>query len=441
MKKRVLLIVASLALALTSCNLLPTFNQSRRSKPSSEVIVETSDFSSSDSSSYRRSSSKNTSSSSILPINPIERYGTTHEGTLEDPFDNEEAVMVAKSPVYDSKDYYVKGVVASFGNAPGVRTDGMVSFYYEPATPGGEKFEAYKCFKADGSALTDDDIWIGGIATVHGTFAIYNNTQAETASAIFVSCEGEKPVQTIEDKTFAEVLAIGTAYADGEESINPVRFQAYVTSKQNYNYFLTATKGEELIVATSDTAHGEKTYYPNAIELYAAGRVEGMDALLQKDAKIEVTMIIKNYHGTVENGRTLSLDDITVIEEGGIWFVAEPDVINISIGEFLALPNNKNHAYIISGTIVSFYEGETKNDFGTMIITDGINELNIYSCTATDTALYWDNISTYSYARSNDFLTNEITANLSIGWQVTMKLIRNDRLGTVQGVGIIISVD
>lgn len=440
MKKPVLLIIASLALALTSCNLLPMMNQSRRSKSSSESVLETSFNSSSDSSSSRRSSSrKSSSSSSELPTNPIDRYGTVHNGTVDDPFDNEDALKVAKSPSYDNRDYYVKGVVDSFYYAPTVRTDGMIAFYLKPAIEGDERFEIYRCFKEDGSAVGDDEIWIGGLVTVHGVFGVYNG-QYETTNASFVSCTGEKPVQTIEFKTFEEVLAIGYALPDGGESADKVKFQGYVTFMQGQNYYMTATEGEELISATSDPEHGSRDYYVNAIELYAAGRVEGMDAILLKNAKIEVTMIVKNYHGTVENARNLTLDDITVMQEGGTWFTAEPEAINCSILEFLSLPNNKNRAYIVSGTIISFSEGEIKNDTGTMMIFDGVKELKIYGCTATDTALYWDNISSYSYARTTDFLTNEITAGLIIGSQVTMKLIRNDRQGEIQAVGIIISV-
>ena len=440
MKKHVLLIITSLALALTSCNLLPAMNQSRRSKSISESVLETSFNSSSDSSSSRRSSSrKSSSSSSELPTNPIDRYGTVHNGTIDDPFDNEDALKVAKSPNYDNRDYYVKGVVDSFYYAPTVRTDGMVAFYLKPAIEGDERFEIYRCFKEDGSPVGDDEIWIGGLVTVHGVFGVYNG-QYETTNASFVSCTGEKPVQTIEFKTFEEVLAIGYALPDGGESTDKVKFQGYVTFKQGQNYYMTATEGEELISATSDPEHGSRDYYVNAIQLYAAGRVEGMDAILLKNAKIEVTMIVKNYHGSVENGRNLTLDDITVMQEGGTWMMPEPDVSNISIAGFKALQNNAGRAYIVSGTIVSFYDGETKNSSGTMTISDGLDELYIYSCTAEVTALYWDNINTYQYSRTMDFLNNEITMNLTIGSQVTLELIRSDHQEQAQGVGVILSV-
>ena len=62
-----------------------------------------------------------------------EKYGVAHEGTAEDPFDNEDACKVAKSDKYNNEDFYVKGVVDRFYYAPGAREDGNVAFYLVPA--------------------------------------------------------------------------------------------------------------------------------------------------------------------------------------------------------------------------------------------------------------------------------------------------------------------
>ena len=257
----------------------------------------------------------------ILDNSAKAKYGVAHEGTAADPFTNEDALAVAKSEKYEGEVYYVKGKVASFYNAPGSRTDGMVAYFLEPATAGGEKFEIYKCFKEDGSALTDDDIWVGGEATAYGAFTKYNS-QYETSSAIFVSCEGNKPQarQTL-TKTFAETLALGAALADGADSYDYIKFQGYVTKKSGNNYFLTATKGEEIVSGKSDEAHGSRDIYTNAIELYNAGTVAELVAKLLEDAKVEVTMVVKNYHGTIENGLNLTNDDVTVVEAGHEWAI------------------------------------------------------------------------------------------------------------------------
>lgn len=260
-----------------------------------------------------------------------EIYGTAHEGTADDPFDNEDAIKAAKKNLDEELGgvFYIRGTVASFYHAPGARTDGLVSYFLEPATAGGAKFEVYKCIGADGSTpLTDDDIWVGGVATAYGSFAVYNG-QYETSAATFVSCEGEKPQprQTI-DATFAEVLTANAALADGADSYDYYKFQAYVTAKDGSNYFLTANKGEALVKEKSDASHGERDYYSNAFEIYNAS--EAVAALCLKNAKVEVTSIIKNYHGQAENLLALTVNDVKVVENGEAWDAPEAEKLNVT---------------------------------------------------------------------------------------------------------------
>ena len=252
-----------------------------------------------------------------------EKYGVTHSGTSADPLTNEEALTVAKHADYAKykDDLYVGGKVASFYHAPGARDDGAVSWFLEPAEGQTEKFEIYKCYKTVSGKqanLTDDDVWVGGYAVAHGKFTSYKG-QYETDGAIFDRCEGTKPApRTTIAATFAEALAAGAKLADGADTYDYYKFDAFVTAKEGDNYFLTASKGEELVKAKSDAQHGEKDYYSNAIEIY---NVSGADLLakLKKDAKITVKMIIKNYHAQVENLLALAAADVTVLEEGTDW--------------------------------------------------------------------------------------------------------------------------
>ncbi len=379
-----------------------------------------------------------------------EKYGVDHEGTEADPFTNEEACKVAKHEKYNKEDFYVKGKVASFYHAPGSRTDGAVSFYLEPATAGGEKFEVYKCYKdkEQKQKLTDDDIWVGGVVTAHGVFTVYNGTQAETdGSAIFVKCEGTKPQprQTL-TKTFAEVLAVGNALQDSDSTWDYYKFQGYVTVKEGNNFYLTATKGEALVPGKSDAAHQERDIKgTNAIELYNAGKVEALAAKLLEGAKVEVTMIVKNYHGTIENGLDLKDEDVTVLEAGTQWAVPEPAVANKTVTEFIALENNKKNAYTVKATIKAFKSGDTKDKYGNMTITDGTSDVAIYGATATATALTWDGAGEYAFENPKDFLTSETTSALKVGDEITMKLIRADYIKdgvtqAIQGSGIITAV-
>lgn len=375
-----------------------------------------------------------------------EKYGVAHEGTAEDPFDNEDACKVAKSDKYNNEDFYVKGVVDRFYYAPGARTDGSVAYYLKAATEGGEQFEVFKVFKdkEQKQPLTDDDIWVGGTATAHGQFTVYQNTQAETTSAIFVSCEGQKPEarKTLE-KTFAETLAVGAALADGDSTWDYYKFQGFVTKKDGNNYFLTATKGEQLVSAKYTTSAGkEYDYYSNAIELYSAGKVAELAAKLLEGAKVEVTMLLKNYHGTVENGKDLVDADVTVVEAGTQWAVPEPSVATKTLAEFIAAENTKAKAYYVTATVKYWKDANaTEADkYGNLVLTDGENELTVYGATATATALAWDNSSAYAFDNPKDFLTNEVTKAIKLGDQVKMKMIRADYKGAVQGSGVILEV-
>ena len=374
-----------------------------------------------------------------------EKYGVAHAGTAEDPLTNEEAIKVAKHEKYSNEDLYVGGIISSFYHAPLSRTDGACSYYLTPAEGQTEKFEVYKCYKdgtGEASYLTDDDIWVGGYAIAHGTFTVYNGTQAETTSAKFVKCEGNKPQpSTTIEATFAEALAAGAALVDGATTWDSYKFQGYVSAKSGNHFFLTATKGEALVEATSDAAHGSASYYSNAIELYNAGKVAELVAKLLEGAKVEVTMKIKNYHGTVENGYDLTDESVTVIEAGTAWSVPEPAVTDKTIAEFIALENKADKAYNVSGTIKSWKDASSAKDkYGNMVLTDGTNDLTIYGASATATALAWDNAGSYAFSNPQDFLTNELTASLAIGSEITMRLIRADYKGAIRGTGVVTGV-
>ena len=128
---------------------------------------------------------------------------------------------------------------------------------------------------------------------------------------------------------------------DGHVSSKPYKFQGYVRVKDGTNYFLTAT--------SSEVYNAE-----NAIELYKAGENSTLAGILLKDAKVEVTMVLKNYKGTVENNGTLAASDIIVVEAGTAW----PTVVHqVSVSEALTvisgLSNNETTAdlYEVQGFI------------------------------------------------------------------------------------------
>ena len=385
----------------------------------------------------------------ILSNSAIDKYGTAHEGTLEDPFTNEDAIKVTKASNYEGEDYYIKGKVASFYHAPGVkkgdkyvygRTDGACSYFLEPATAGGEQFEVYKCYKegsGEASYLTEDDIWVGGEAVAHGKLTKYN-AQCETSAAIYANCTGNKPAsRQIVTKEFAKVIEDGNKLADGSDSYDFWKFQGYVNTRVGNDYYLTATKGEEL---TTDT------FKTKAIQLYfyepASAEIAGK---LLDGAKVEVTMIVKNYHSQMENLLPLENSDITVVEAGEEWKVPEPKVNARSLKEFIDGENTKAVAYYVTAQIKSFKDGDSKDKYGNMYLTDGTNDLQIYGSTYTASALAWNNVNSYSFTNPQDFLTNEKSSALKVGDTITMKLIRadftKDGKTTIEATGIIVTDD
>lgn len=369
------------------------------------------------------------------------KYGVEHEGTEDDPLTNEEAITVANHADYNTdgghEDLYVRGIVSSFYHAPGSRTDGAVSWFLTPAEGQTAKFEIYKCYKqgtGEASYLTDSDVWVGADVLVHGRFTLYNG-QAETDGAIYVRAWGTPPApRTVIESTFAEALTAGKALEDGADTYDYHQFDAYVTKKSGNDYFLTATKNEAI---TDPKANTIEIYFGNTAP------AEAIANKLTKGAKITIKMILKNYHGQVENLLALTADDITVVEAGGTWDVTpEPAVETRTLAQFIAGENTKAKAYNVTAQIKSWKNDTADKDkYGNMVLTDGTNDLTIYGSTATATALAWNDADAYAFSNPQDFLTNPTTSALNKNDTVVMKLIRADYNGAVQGTGIITGVN
>lgn len=314
------------------------------------------------------------------------KYGTAHEGTEDDPFDNEDAVKVGKwckDNGNTTEELVVRGEVASFYHAPGSRDDGAVSWFLKPAAGQTEKFEVYKCYKdAKGTvALTDDDIWVGAVVTAKGIFTYYaDGNQAETTSGTWIKTEGTKPEapKTI-DATVAEAIAVGTAMEDGASSWDYYKITAYVVKKDNdKQYWIADSKTEE------NTA--------NMIELYGISDTE-MQGKLLKQAKVEITMRLKRYHSTIENSGAPTA--LTVLEAGGAWTVSYIEVNcagAITAAKALADGETSSEAYKVTGKVVkvtSAWQAKYGNITFTMAdTTDAEETLTVFrlECTAEEAA-------------------------------------------------------
>lgn len=323
-------------------------------------------------------------------LTPQEKYGITHAGTEEDPLDNTDALKVGEwsknnSFAASSETFYIKGIVDTFYHAPGSRTDGLVSWYLQKASTDAQRFEVYKATKEDGTLLTNDDIWVGAEVLAKAQIYYYNDgKQAETSGTThFVRITGGAPKpspRTTVQATFAQALSAGAALADGADTYDYYQFDAYVSAKEGSNYFLTATQGEELVSATSDADHQSRSYYSNAIEIYNPTD-SALIAKLKKNAKVTVKMVIKNYHGQVENLLALTADDVTVVTEGEEWSYEQLTVAQartkISAIDISGVTKDKStlyaedgKSYQVTGTVTKKGTWSSQHNNGDFYIAD-----------------------------------------------------------------------
>ena len=68
----------------------------------------------------------------------------------------------------------------------------------------------------------------------------------------------------------------------------------------------------------------------------------------------------------------------------------EPEVTVKTIEQFLAGPNTKAVAHLVTGKISKFKYNDTKDEYGNMTLIDGTKELIIYGSTITSSALKWN---------------------------------------------------
>ena len=324
----------------------------------------------------------------------------------------------------------------------GIRTYGGGSFTIastrnilkiSPTWDGGNKPDSDVANPTGYSASTNT--WTGSAQSITFTRPSGSGHWRLQSITVYYVETGADPVPEVLEKTFAETLEAGKALDNGKSSFDYYKFECYVTEKHyghTYSYWVTGSKGGSV---SSDTA----------IQLYFAYNEPSAELAnkLLKDTKLELTIILKNYNGTVEHdGAFTSEESINVLEAGTQWdVVPEPSVETKTIAEFLALPNSRSLAYSLTGTITAFKEGSTKDKYGNMTLSDATGTLPIYGSTLKADALAWDNESSYVFTNPQDFITNETTNALVIGAEVTMKLIRYDGSDTVRGAGVITSIN
>ena len=371
-----------------------------------------------------------------------DRYETVHTGFEDDPLDNTDAnkvgaAMAAAGNATTGEAYYIKGKIKTWYHFPGERTDKITSWYLE--AQGEEKsFEVYKCVKADGEALTVDEVWKGAEVTVTGKITVYNG-QAETSSATFVKSEGEKPAAPeVKNVTVAQAIDVAKALDDGDTTWDIYNITGYVVNvtpiKEGINTYYLADSKTELTES-------------KMFQLYS------YEGELNYQAKVVVQARIKNYHKTYETNVLVSVTKDET-ETGGAWpNYPEPELIkNQTLADlFNDTHGNYKVCYEVTGVVKKWdSKNGTPNTNGTdygnfYLTTNGEDEYYIYGATAISNALAWNKIGNkYVFTNPKDFLKNDTTKAIAIGDTVTMKLVRCDYTKngntTKEACGIVTSV-
>lgn len=203
---------------------------------------------------------------------------------------------------------------------------------------------------------------------------------------------------------------------------------------------MTLTDGTNDLTVYGSTATATALAWSSDAGMYAFTNPKDFDTNAStKDMNVgdtvEVKFIRADYNGAVQ-GTGIILSSTPGQGGGGQEEVPEPAVATKTLAEFKAVANSKALAYNVTAEVKTC----AGDQYGNMTLTDGTNDLTIYGSTATATALVWNKADSYSFTNPKDFNTNTTTKNIKAGDTVTMKLIRSDYNGAIQGQGIITNV-
>ena len=354
-----------------------------------------------------------------------ELYGTVHEGTAEDPLTNEDAITVCehesvgKNPTALS--FYIKGEVDYFTDVPS--SYGNVSFTFKPAQPDGKRFIAYRVKKGeDGAAVTYDDVWKGGQATIYASIYNYNNSIPEVKTGYLVKCEGEKVAPQTKTATVAEALTTIEALHDNEVSFDNYKVTGYIIRYVSAGTFYMAdAKGP-------NAAAGGKNF---EVVNYAGDNKE----LCTLNAKVEVECTLKNYVSTTDSTKnqyeTGSVKAVTILEEGDdpeIKMDAAPALATVAAGtKYYAnvYQANLNRNLFLSGTISGNYLQSTEYASAAKVVLEAAG---------SDFKLKFDGESG-KYININNsgkaVLGEDAAAATVYSWNATAKtLVTKDKIGS-----------
>ncbi len=302
-------------------------------------------------------------------------------------------------------------------------------------------------------AVTVTGVNLNAVGEGEATITVTYHDKTDTVT---ITVQAEKGEPDHVKATVKEMLA---AVADGKEKNVIYDIEAYVVDWQSGktdptkygNYMLgdtkDAAKADQILVYGSSaneaftiTWGGEEYSYsqPDEAKDFLTNEITKDVAI---GSKLTMEVIAYSYSGTPEvSGRVLKVDNSEVVPVD----IPEPAVQATTLAGFIAdTQGNGKQAFTFSAE-VKYYKSSSATEadkYGNLVLTDGENDLVVYGSTATASALAWSNTSgIYGFTNPKDFLTNETTKDIQLGDTVSVKFIRADFQGTVQGTGIITSV-
>ena len=246
------------------------------------------------------------------------KYGVDHEGTISDPFNNEDAIKVAKAIANDpkssdaSRTFYIKGVLDRFYNAPGNNSNGKVSFFLTPSSEGGEQFEVYGARSKNGEFYTFETLYPGVEVIASGQLVMYE-AQAETDYAYIEQINYLVPAPEMHESsvTISQAMTVASALKDGDTTYDIYDVTGYVVKMSTNRY------GGKIIYLSDDINDKENVY---KIEPYPGVDEKTIIQYFQYGAKVTIKDHIRNHHGEAcLNSYFIDASMITLLETGTDW--------------------------------------------------------------------------------------------------------------------------
>ncbi len=144
---------------------------------------------------------------------------------------------------------------------------------------------------------------------------------------------------------------------------------------------------------------------------------------------------------TVSPSEQARWNAVTVYYASSGTIVPEPATQDVTLAQFInSTATDYTVKFHFSADIKSFKNGESKDKYGNMTVTDGTNDLSVYGSTATASALAWNSVDAYVFTNPQDFMTTAKTNNMKIGDTVEVHFVRYMYNSKLYAQGIILNV-